>query len=82
MGQRIPDVDYSKEETLLWKKICARLKPLHQESMCKEFLKVSEEINENFKVTERIPQLNELSEYLKSKTGFTIKPTHGILSQR
>lgn len=32
--------------------------------------------------SKRIPQLNELNNYLKNKTGFTIKPTHGILSQR
>lgn len=32
--------------------------------------------------SKRIPQLNELNNYLKNKTGFQIKPTHGILSQR
>jgi phenylalanine-4-hydroxylase len=50
--------------------------------MCSQFLKASEDLNKTFKLSERIPQLNELSQYLKSKTGFTIKPTHGILSQR
>ena len=29
-----------------------------------------------------MPQLNELNEYLRKETGFRIKPTHGILSQR
>ncbi len=41
MGDRIPDVEYTKGETELWKKICACLKSLHKESMCKEFLKAS-----------------------------------------
>ena len=31
---------------------------------------------------ERIPQLKDLDEYLKSTTGFRLKPVHGILSQR
>ena len=33
-------------------------------------------------ITKRIPQLRQLSNYLEKRTGFTIKPTHGILSQR
>lgn len=33
-------------------------------------------------MSQRIPQLNELNTYLRNKTGFTLKPTHGILSQR
>ena len=41
-----------------------------------------EELSKELKIDERIPQLNELSNYLNKKTGFTIKPTHGILSQR
>jgi phenylalanine-4-hydroxylase len=33
-------------------------------------------------LSKRIPQLNEINNYLHNKTGFTIKPTHGILSHR
>ena len=50
--------------------------------MCETFLKNVSELEKEFKADQRIPQLAELSNYLKSKTGFTIKPTHGILSQR
>ena len=39
-------------------------------------------LQSHFKLSERIPQLNELSHYLKSQTGFVIKPVHGIVSQR
>ena len=82
MGEQIPDIPYSKEQTQLWAKIYQKLKPLHQEAMCETFLKNVSEIEKEFKADQRIPQLAELSNYLKSKTGFTIKPTHGILSQR
>lgn len=50
--------------------------------MCSRFLTQIKEIEKEFKLDKRIPQLNELSDYLKSKTGFTIRPTAGILSQR
>lgn len=35
-----------------------------------------------FKLDQKIPQLNDLSLYLQSQTGFSIKPVHGIVSQR
>jgi phenylalanine-4-hydroxylase len=50
--------------------------------MSQRFLKHSEELNKELKLDQRIPQLSELSQYLHSRTGFRIKPTHGILSQR
>ena len=30
MGEQIPDIPYSKEQTQLWAKIYQKLKPLHQ----------------------------------------------------
>lgn len=39
-------------------------------------------MNSYFKLEKKIPQLNELSLYLQSQTGFQIKPVHGIVSQR
>lgn len=82
MGDKIPDIPYTKEETGLWQNIYKRLKPMQEEAMCEKFLTSIKDIEKEFKIDQRIPQLAELSDYLKSKTGFTIKPTHGILSQR
>ena len=39
-------------------------------------------MNNYFQLDHKIPQLNDLSMYLQSQTGFIIKPVHGILSQR
>lgn len=50
--------------------------------MSQRFLKHSKDLNKELNIDKRIPQLKELSDYLQSKTGFRIKPTHGILSQR
>ncbi len=82
LGEKIPDVKYSQEENDLWVRIYSRLNTLHQHSMSQRFLKESAELNKELKVSQRIPQLNQLSEYLHSRTGFRVKPTHGILSQR
>ena len=38
MGQTIPDVDYTKEETELWVNIYKKLSGLHKEAMCERFL--------------------------------------------
>lgn len=50
--------------------------------MSSKFIEESNALNKELDVANRIPQLSELSDYLNSRTGFTIKPTHGILSQR
>lgn len=82
MGQEIPDINYSKEEHQLWTQIYAKLAHLHKKAMSQRFLRHSEELNKELHLEKRIPQLRELSSYLHSRTGFRIKPTHGILSQR
>jgi hypothetical protein len=82
MGQQIPDVAYTPEENRLWQQIYEKLTTLHQHSMSERFLKQSRLLNKELNISGRIPQLNELSAYLQSRTGFRIKPTHGILSQR
>ena len=39
-------------------------------------------VEKEFLISEKIPQLNEVNAYLKHKTGFQIKPTYGLLTQR
>jgi len=50
--------------------------------MSERFEHQMERMNSYFKLEDKIPQLNELSQYLQSQTGFMIKPVHGIVSQR
>lgn len=39
-------------------------------------------LKKELNIAERIPQLQNVSDYLQCKTGFRIKPTYGIISQR
>lgn len=50
--------------------------------MSQRFLTLKEELEKEVKLSQKIPQLCELVEYLEKRTGFTIKPVPGILSQR
>ena len=50
--------------------------------MSERYLTQMKALEKELNVSQRIPQLSELSDYLHKKTGFTMKPTHGILSQR
>jgi phenylalanine-4-hydroxylase len=50
--------------------------------MSERFLKYKEELEREVNISQRIPQLRELSNYLEQRTGFVIKPVHGILNQR
>lgn len=39
-------------------------------------------LEKNFDFDKNIPQLKHLDDYLNAETGFRLRPTHGILSQR
>jgi phenylalanine-4-hydroxylase len=83
MGDPIPGFDYNEKETNLWTFIWEKLYPGLMEHGCKEY-------KQNFKKLEeaglfrkdKIPQLEDLNQFLKKETNWRIKPVNGILSQR
>lgn len=82
-GQAIPRAEYTEVETKTWGVIFKRLKKLYQEHAVREF-------NENFSLLEihcgyhenNIPQLEDISNFLRNRTGFILRPVAGYLSAR
>jgi phenylalanine-4-hydroxylase len=50
---------------------------------CKEYVKVFENLEAAEIFTDqRVPQLQELNDFLKKETGFTLRPAAGLLTAR
>ncbi|CAG0915916.1 unnamed protein product [Notodromas monacha] len=82
-GEKIPTIDYTEEEIKTWGVVFNSLTNLYKTHACKEFNYVFPLLIENCGYREdNIPQLQGVSDFLKSCTGFTLRPVAGLLSSR
>jgi phenylalanine-4-hydroxylase len=82
-NQEIPTVDYTDKEKETWSIVYDKLHPLHKKYACHEFLESMNDFEKYCGLREdNIPQLRDISNYLKEKTGFRLKPVSGLLSSR
>jgi phenylalanine-4-hydroxylase len=76
-------LNYTEKEKNTWTYVYDRIRPLHAKYMCKEYNEVASIWEKECNVTSKeIPQLEDVSQWLRSRTGFRMKPVHGILSSR
>lgn len=82
-GQRIPEVEYTREESAAWGVVWDKLTALHSTHACKQFNYMFPRLVEGAGYSrDRIPQLQQVSEFLHDATGFIIRPVTGLLSPR
>lgn len=75
----IPRVEYTPEETNVWRHVFKRLEELHRRRACSLYLEAKERLG---LTPDEIPQLADLSRKLTEFTGFRLAPIEGLVETR
>lgn len=78
-GQRIPDVEYTREEDDVWRTVAAELDKKHDRYAVREYLEGKARLGLR---RDRVPQLQEVTEDLQRVSGFGIRPVPGLVPTR
>ncbi|XP_055059931.2 tryptophan 5-hydroxylase 1b isoform X1 [Misgurnus anguillicaudatus] len=82
-GDPIPCVEFTSEEVKTWGVVFRELNKLYPTHACKEYVRNLPLLTQYCGYREdNIPQLEDVSNFLKERTGFTIRPVAGYLSPR
>ncbi|KAM4676014.1 tyrosine 3-monooxygenase-like [Discoglossus pictus] len=82
-GDALPRVEYTAEETATWKQVYNTLVSLYPSYACKQYLDAFQQLEKYcFFGEDFIPQLQDVSCFLKERTGFTLRPAAGLISAR
>nr|BDD85272.1 tyrosine hydroxylase [Ischnura senegalensis] len=82
-GQPIPRIDYTETETATWTGVFRQVLDLMPKHACSQFRDVFALLmKEGIFREDRIPQLEDMSAFLKKHTGFTLRPAAGLLTAR
>jgi phenylalanine-4-hydroxylase len=77
----LPRIDYTKTEKDVWKFCYLRLKELFKTNACEEFRWTIDQFEKHVGfTTDDIPQLDPISKFLQSQTGWRLKPVGGLLT--
>ncbi|OQR83639.1 phenylalanine-4-hydroxylase, henna-like protein [Achlya hypogyna] len=82
-GQEIPRIDYTPDEIKTWGTVYSRMQDLWAKHACDEFKAILPLLENNCGyAVDNIPQAQDISDFLKQCTGFTLRPVTGLLSSR
>ncbi|PVU92523.1 hypothetical protein BB561_003762 [Smittium simulii] len=82
-GQKLPHIEYTQSEKDTWKVIYNALKEAYKGRACAEHLHILPLLEKNCGYSpDNIPQIEDISNFLKDCTGFTLRPVMGLLTSR
>lgn len=82
-GYPIPRIEFTEEEIKTWGTVFRELNKLYTTHACREYVKNLPLLTKHCGFREdNIPQLEDVSNFLKEQTGFVIRPVAGYLSPR
>ncbi|KAI9296868.1 hypothetical protein K502DRAFT_323553, partial [Neoconidiobolus thromboides FSU 785] len=82
-GQPLPRIEYNEVEIQTWGEVYRKTMDLYKKYACKEYLHVFPLLEKNCGFSaNNIPQIEDISRFLKECTGFTLKPVMGLLTSR
>lgn len=82
-GDPIPIIPYTETENATWKRVFDTVVDLVPKHACIEYQHVFKKLmDEGIFVPHRIPQLQEVSDFLDKNTGFSLRPAAGLLTAR
>jgi tyrosine 3-monooxygenase len=82
-GDSIPIIEYTEVENQTWSAVFKVVKDLIPKHACKEYIQVFKRLEkEGIFQPHRIPQLQEMNDFLRRSTGFTLRPAAGLLTSR
>ncbi|KAI8896316.1 Biopterin-dependent aromatic amino acid hydroxylase-domain-containing protein [Globomyces pollinis-pini] len=82
-GMELPLVDYTEDEVKTWGIVYNRLRELYKSHACYEHQYIFPLLEQNCGYgPDKIPQIRDISRFLKDCTGWTVRPVMGLLSPR
>lgn len=82
-GDPIPHIEYTDVEHQTWGSVFRTVLDLMPKHACAEYREVFAKLQkEGIFVETRIPQLEEMSAFLRRNTGFSLRPAAGLLTAR